>query len=140
MGFIDSYLRLADMTKQPRQGGDVKSQMATMQSRMKEANSSMAAMTQRQQAANDPASRARRVSAVATVTSASANGTQINGSQLVDIQLLVMLPAGVPVALTVNELVSPLHLARLQSGSRIAVTLDPILPASVTIEWATPVD
>jgi TctA family transporter len=100
------------------------------------ARASMAAAAQQQRAATDPSSAARRIRSVASVSSATLTGVQLGQSSMVDLQLTVMLPAGIPVPITQTVAVTALQLARLQPGSRLSVTLDPQLPASLQIDWA----
>ena len=50
------------------------------------------------------------------------------------LQLLVPMAAGFPVPVTINEVVSQLHLARLQPGSSLAVKVGST-PQDVVIDW-----
>lgn len=137
MGLLDNYLRLTDMTKKIEKETDVKASMAEMQSKMKNATQTMAAMNQQQAAAADPTSQARRVSATASVSRVQSAGVQMGQASMVELDFVVMLPAGVPVPVTISTLVQHVDLPRVQLGSRLAVTLDPKYPASLSIDWAT---
>jgi hypothetical protein len=139
MGFIASYRKLGALTREIDRKSDVSSCLSGMQAKMNQANQTMAAQAQRQSAASDPLSATRRVDAVATVISALATGAQVNGGAVLQLELLVILPSGVPVPVSVTELVSQLHLARTQPGSRLAVTLDPTMPAALVIDWVASV-
>ena len=137
MGLLDNYLRLTDMTKQMEKKSDVKGGLAEMQSKMNAANRSMAAMNQQQAAAADPTSQARRIAATASVSKVQSAGVQMGQASMVELDLVVMLPAGVPVPVSVSTMVQHVDLPRVQLGSRLAVTLDPKYPASLSIDWAT---
>ena len=127
MGFLDSYFRLTSMTDEMSGKTDVAASLASMQSKLDALNASMQAPVQ---------SSGQRVDATATVTSARPTGTQVNGASVVELDLLVMLPAGIPMPVTQTSLVPPLALARTQAGSRLAVTLDPAQPATLVVDWS----
>ncbi len=81
------------------------------------------------------ASQARRVDATATVTASRATGAQVNSAMVVELELLVMLPAGVPMPVSHSTLVPPAAMGKAQVGSRVAVSLDPSNPASLVVDW-----
>ncbi len=130
MGLIGSYFELRKMTKEIEKKSDVGGSMAQMQLKMNQLNASMAQGTVAQ--AGNPAN---RVSALATVSSASLTGMQVNQGSVVTVQLLVMLPGGIPTPAVATTLADPLQLARLQPGAQVSVTLDPSIPNSAVIQW-----
>jgi len=107
--------------------------MAEMQSKMNQASQMMAASTAAAAASASP----NAVSAMATVTAARQSGAMINFAPVVEVDLLVMLPSGVPVPVTIAAPVQPIQLAALQPGRQVTVSLDPAQPATTTsIDWA----
>ena len=71
----------------------------------------------------------------AVITSALAGGLQVNGSVLVELGLLVMVPGAVPTPTTTSVLVPQLHLGRLAQGASLNITVDPKYPSSVQVIW-----
>jgi len=135
MGLIDSYRRLTAISSEMDANMDVSARMAEAQQKMKSASATMSAMNAQQAAAADPASAARRVAATAVITSALAGGLQVNGSVLVELGLLVMVPGAVPTPTTTSVLVPQLHLGRLAQGASLNITVDPKYPSSVQVTW-----
>jgi len=135
MGLIDSYRRLTAMSSEMEASMDVSARMAEAQQKMTSASAAMTAMNAQQAAAADPASAARRVAATAVITSALAGGLQVNGSVLVELGLLVMVPGAVPTPTTTSVLVPHLHLGRLAQGASLNITVDPKYPSSVQVIW-----
>jgi hypothetical protein len=134
VSFFGDINKLRAMGEEMQQKTDVKAKMASAQTRMDAANASMAAVT----AASgplDPVSEARRVPATATVNSATQTGMIVNWNVMVEVTLLVMLPSGVPLPVTTTLLVPQLNLSRLQPGSQLSVTIDPVVPVSVRVDW-----
>lgn len=128
MGFLDSYFRLTSMTDEMAEKSDVGASLSSMQSKLDALNSTMSASV-----AADPA---RRVDATATVTASRPAGAQVNGALLVDLDLLVMLPSGIPVPVTQTVLVPPTSLGMTHVGARLAVGLDPAVPATLVVDWS----
>jgi len=79
------------------------------------------------------------VPAIATITSARQTGMIVNFNPVVELQLMVMLPSGVPMPVTRQETVQQLHLGRCQPGLRLNVKVDPQDANSIWIDWANPV-
>ncbi|MFZ2440746.1 MAG: hypothetical protein WAW51_00210 [Ilumatobacteraceae bacterium] len=70
----------------------------------------------------------------ASIVAVSQSGQYINMQPVLAIELLVPTAAGFPVPVTINEVVSQLHLARLQPGSSLAVKVGST-PQDVVIDW-----
>ena len=127
MGFLDSYFKLTSMADEMSEKSDVGASMASMQSKLDSLNATMAPPV-----AADPA---KRQDATATVSASRPSGAQVNGAMVVELDLLVMLAGGIPVPVTQTALVPPADLGRIHVGARLAVTLDPAVPATLVIDW-----
>ena len=129
MGFLDSYFRLTSMTDEMEKKSDVGASLASMQSKLDGLNT---AMEFSGPVAADPA---KRTDATATVTASRPTGAQINGALVVELDLLVMLPAGIPLPVSQTTLVPPADLGRVHLGAQLPVSLDPAVPATLVIDW-----
>ncbi len=141
MGIFGDIRRLGQMGKEAAENSDVKGSMAAAQERLNQANLAMSQQTAATAAvATDPASEARRVNAVANIVSMVPPTTQINGSFLIQFQLLVTLPGGIPLPVSHSGLVPALNLSQVQRMEPLPVSIDPQLPASFSlrIEWNRP--
>jgi hypothetical protein len=127
MGFLDSYFKLTSMADEMSEKSDVGASLATMQGKLDSLNATMAPPVQA-----DPA---KRTDATATVTASRPSGAQVNGAMVVELELLVMLPAGIPMPVTQTTLVPPADLGRIHVGARLAVSLDPAAPATLVVDW-----
>jgi hypothetical protein len=131
VGFFDDLKKLQDISAaQP--DIDVKGTMSKMQAQLDTANRAMAASAPQ---TLDPASEARRVDAVATIVATRNTGMVVNLQPMVDIDLMVMLPSGVPIPVTTTLMISPAYLGRIVPGGQLQVTIDPTIPASVRVDW-----
>ncbi len=138
MGVFKDIRTLNGQTKEMRKNAaPMKDKMANMSSKMAEANAMMASMAQG--GAQASAAITNGVAAVATITSARPTGALINFNPVVELDLLIILPSGVPMQATRQEPVQQLHLARCQPGLRLNVKVDPTNADSLWIDWATPV-
>jgi len=138
MGVFKDLRTLSGQSKEIRKNAPpMKDKMANMSSKMAEANAMMAAMAQDAAQANTAI--ANGVAAVATIISARQSGALINFNPVVDLELLIMLPSGVPMQATRQETVQQLHLGRCQPGLRLNVKVDPTNANSLWIDWSTPV-
>jgi hypothetical protein len=72
---------------------------------------------------------------VAIVTRARQANARINFDPIVELDLLVTMPSGVPVPVHRTEIVQVLHLSRVQVGARLAVRVDPRDPSVLRINW-----
>jgi hypothetical protein len=127
MGFLDSYFRLTSMADEMSEKSDVGASLATMQGKLDSLNATMAPPVQA-----DPA---KRTDATATVTASRPSGARVNGAMVVELELLVMLPAGIPMPVKQTTLVPPADLGRIHVGARLAVSLDPAVPATLVVDW-----
>jgi hypothetical protein len=132
MGFFGDLNKLRVMGEEQQANMDVKGRMANAQANIDKMNKAYA-MASPQNA--DPASEARRVDATATISSARQSGILVNMSMSVDVELLVMLPSGIPLPVSTSLLVPGIQLSRLLPGNQVAVSIDPQIPESVRIEW-----
>lgn len=72
---------------------------------------------------------------VAIVTGARQTNALMNHNPMVELDLLVTMPTGVPVPVQRTQVVPLLHLSRVQPGSRLAVRIDPNDPSTLRIIW-----
>jgi len=135
MGFLDSYFALTSMADEMSEKSDVAGSLASMQSKLDGLNASMEAQGKQAEAASDPRTQANRVDATATVTAVRGSGAQVNGAAVVELDLLVMLPAGIPLPVSHSTMVPPFSLGSARPGAKLAVSLDPTNPASLVIDW-----
>lgn len=136
MGFFKDIKKLNDQGKELREQYPVQDQLANAQTRMAEANQMMAQMAASSAAAT--AAITNGVDAIATVNSATQTGAMMNFNPVVDLDLLVMLPSGVPMPVRRQEMVMQMHLMRCQPGGRLKVKVDPANPQGLWIDWNTP--
>jgi len=138
MGLFKDLRTLSAQGKEMRDNAPpMKDKMANMSSKMAEANAMMAGMAQGAAQANSAI--ANGVAAVATITSARQTGALVNFNPVLDLELLIMLPSGVPMQATRQEPVQQLHLGRCQPGVRLNVKVDPTNANNLWIDWTTPV-
>ncbi len=136
MGFFKDIKKLNDQGKAIREQYPVQQQLADAQVRMTQANAMMADMAN--QAAIATAAMANGVDAYATVTTATQTGAMMNFNPVIDLELLVMMPSGVPMPVRRQETVQQMYLSRCQPGSRVKVKVDPANPSALWIDWAYP--
>ena len=72
-------------------------------------------------------------------TSARQTGAMMNYNPVVELELLVMMPNGIPMPVSRQEMVMQIHLARCQPGQKLHVKVDPNDPGGLWIDWVTPV-
>lgn len=135
MGFLRDMKKLSDQNKQVREAYPVSGLLA-------QAQQGMAAMSETLESLADQSESAAIVDGIhttATVVAARQSGAMVNFNPLVELELLVQMPGGVPVPVTRKEVVLQLHLARAQPGQRLKVLVDPTNPASLAIDWVTAV-
>ena len=136
MGFMKDMKKLSDQGKEMRDKYPVQDQLANAQASMANANAMMANMAQASAAATQAMTNG--VDATATITAARQTGTQMNFNPVIELDLLVMMPSGVPMPVTRQETVAQLHLARCQVGANLRVKVEPNNPNSLWIDWNTP--
>jgi hypothetical protein len=137
MGFFKDLKKLNDQGKELREQYPVGQQLANAQASMANANAMMANMAQTSMGAANAATYG--TPAVATITSARQTGAMMNYNPVVELELLVMMPNGIPMPVTRQEMVMQIHLARCQPGQKLNVKVDPNDPSGLWIDWVTPV-
>lgn len=138
MGFFKDVRTLSAQGKEMRDNAPpMKDRMAQMSAQMANANAMIAGMSQG--AGQSINAMTIGVPSIATITSARQTGMIVNFNPVVELQLMVMLPSGVPMPVTRQETVQQLHLGRCQPGLRLNVKVDPADANNVWIDWASPV-
>ena len=136
MGFMKDIKKLSDQGKALQKQYPVQDQLANAQASMANANAMMANMAQASAAATQAITNG--VDATATITAARQTGTQVNFNPVVELDLLVMMPSGIPMPVTRQEAVPQLNLARCQPGANLKVKVEPSNPNGLWIDWNTP--
>ena len=67
--------------------------------------------------------------------SARAAGASVNGGQVTDIQLLVLIPGRPPMSVETADIVPFMYLARTRPGSNIPVRIMLDDPSDVYVDW-----
>ena len=111
---------------------DVGASLAAAQQSMEQASRVMAASV----VAHDPALDAARVRATATVNDVRQLPMMLGMNAVVELDLIVTMPGGIPMPASRTEQLAPLHLARVAPGAQLAVSLVPGRPDTVRLEWA----
>ena len=138
MGVFKDLRTLSAHGKEMRDNAPpMKDQMSNLSSKMAEANAMMAGMAQGASQVN--AAMANGVTATATIISARQSGALINFNPVVELELLVILPSGVPMQATRQEPVQQVHLGRCLPGLRLNVKVDPTNANNLWIDWVSPV-
>ncbi len=138
MGIFKDLRTIGAQAKEiERNAPPVKDRLAAGTAKMAAANAMMASMAQ--SGAQSSAAIINGVAAVATITAARQTGAVINFCPVVELELLIMLPSGVPMQATRQEQVDQLHLGRCQPGTRLNVKVDPTNANSLWIDWMNPV-
>jgi len=114
----------------------VKDRMADASARMAQANQMMAGMAQGQMGAST--AMMNGYDTTATITNAVQTGMMMNFNPVVSLDLLVMMPSGVPMPVTRQEPVMQINLARCQPGLRLKVKVDPVNANNLWIDWVSP--
>lgn len=121
MGFFKDLNALGKKGRELQANLDVKATMAQAQAQMDALTAATASV---------PLDPATAVSAVATVVAARETGMILNGLPTVELDLMVLLPTGVPAQVTRSVSAGPLLIPRIQPGSQLDVRLDPADPNS----------
>lgn len=127
MGFLKDLNTLNRQSKEFRRNTDVGTQMADGLAAMRSMN-----MVMEQQVANGHLAFSG-VDAVATVTAIRQTGAFVNMSPVVQLDLLVM--HGAPVPVTHQEAVPHAYLPLVSPGSSVKVKVDPTDPRRLWIDW-----
>lgn len=125
MGFFKDMARLTRMGNEQLDRLDVKGRLAEAQQRL----DALTATTAGPAGPLDGVA----VTAQATVVRARDTGVLVNGMPTVEVELMVLLPTGVPAQVTRSLTASPLHLHRLQPGRQVDVRLDPADPQNTLL-------
>jgi hypothetical protein len=128
-----------DLRTLSKQGRAVSEQYPTQQI-LANASAQMSAVSAMLVQANDQAADGDRLATdgfdtVAIVTGARQTNALMNHNPMVELDLLVTMPSGVPVTVQRTQVVPLLHLSRVQVGSRLAVRVDPNDPSTLRITW-----
>ena len=113
----------------PRTGA----RLREMNERMAAANASMASATAT--AAVVATAPVGTATGRAHVVSVGAAGVLVDGTQLVDVSVLVLVPGGAPVPSTVTLSVPISRLGLLAAGATLDVRMDPQDPTSFVVDW-----
>ena len=132
MGFLKNVAILTRQGYEVQQRMDVGAQLAAAQSAMTQASAMLAASTPVPMSATGEAA---RLSAAATVIAVRQLPMMIGMNAVVEIDLHVQLPGGVPLPVTRTEQLGPLHVGRVQPGASLEVSLVPARPDTTRIEW-----
>jgi uncharacterized membrane protein len=136
MGFIKDLHTLTKQGKALREQYPVQVLLAQAATQMDAASAMMRQATQQQ--AGGERLLSHGVDAVAVVTGARQSNALLNHAPMVELDLLVTMPNGVPVPVTRTEVVALLHLPRAQVGQRLAVRVDALDPTTLWINWSAP--
>lgn len=127
-----------DLRTLTKQGRAVSEQYPTQQI-LANASAQMSAVSAMLAQANDQVADGRLETegfdTVAIVTGARQTNALMNHNPMVELDLLVTMPSGVPVPVRRTQVVPLLHLSRVQVGSRLAVRVDPNDPSTLRIAW-----
>lgn len=130
MGFFKDVVAVSRTGRELRKDWDPVAHMKDAQLSMAHMTTSLQALTDQANASADP----NRVPATATVTAARETGQYINMQPMVAIDLLVSRAGGIPVPVTVTEIVAPLMFSRIQPGAVLGVSVGAV-PTDVIIDW-----
>lgn len=136
MGFFKDIRTLSKQGAEIREQHPVQQQLANASAQM-QAVSAMLQQTTQQQSGGQRLL-ADGVDAVAMVTGARQTNALMNHNPLIELDLLVTMPSGVPVPVRRSEIVPLLHLARAQVGQRVRVRVLPDDATTIWINWSAP--
>lgn len=137
MGFLKDLATLTKQGYEMQQRMDVGATMAQATASMEQASRMMAAsMPAPVPSAGGQQLEAQRLRTSATVVDARQLPMLIGMNSIVELDLHVQLPGGVPLPVTRTEQLAPLHLARVAPGAILDVSIVPGRPDTVRVEWA----
>lgn len=136
MGIFRDLKRLNDQGKRIREEHPIRDQIADASAKLGAATAMMQQMAASREAAHRVLTHG--VDATAMITGARQQPTLFDHNPLVELDLLVTMPNGVPIPVTRTEVVTLLHLTKAQVGSKLAVRVDPTDPGAIWIDWAAP--
>jgi hypothetical protein len=136
MGFFKDIRKLSQQGNALREQYPVQQQLADASAQMHAVSAMLQQATQQQDGGQRLLTDG--FDTVAVVTCAFQTGALVNHNPMVELDLLVTMPSGVPVPVRRTEVVQLLHLSRVQVGQRLAVRVDPTDPATLWINWSAP--
>jgi len=136
MGFFKDIRKLSKQGAAIREQYPVQQQLANASAQM-QAVSAMLQQTTQQQSGGQRLL-ADGVDAVALVTGARQTNALMNHNPLIELDLLVTMPSGVPVPVRRSEIVPLLHLPRAQVGQQVRVRVLPDDATTIWINWSAP--
>jgi hypothetical protein len=132
MGFLKDLTTLTRQASTAYDRMDVGASLAAASRSMEDASRVLAATTPRPE---DAALEAVRLRATANVVDARQLPMVIGMNVVVELDLVVAMPSGLPLPVTRTEQIAPLHLARVTPGSTVDVSMVPGRPDTVRIDW-----
>lgn len=132
MGFLKDLTTLTRQGYQAQQRMDVGAHLAAAGQAMAQASAAMAAATP---APLDPATEALRVPVAVTVVDARQLPMMIGMDLVVEIDVHVLMPGGVPVPVTRTAQLPPLTVGRVQPGATMQGSIVPGRPDTLRIDW-----
>ncbi|MDL9979162.1 hypothetical protein [Microbacterium candidum] len=132
MGFFGDLANLTTQADGMRSRMDVGATMAAAQASMADAGRLMAAAAP---VATTSAQDAQRLRTTAGVVAARPLPMALGMDLLVELDLHVRMPGGVPMPVTRIEQVSPVEMGRIQPGAELPVSIVPGAPGTVRVEW-----
>ena len=130
MGFFRDLKKLGDMGRQAQDSFDPAAMTAASQASLADITAQM-----RQQVAAGQAIQVDGVAGSATVVAAAQTGALVNFNPVVRLDLLVTLPGRPPYPVAVETVVPQIHLARVQRGASVPVSVAGADPQQVMVDW-----
>jgi hypothetical protein len=131
MGFLKDLTTLTRQGAQAQQRMDVGAHLAAASQAMQQAGTILAAAAP---APRDPAAEALRVPVAATVVDARQLPLTIGLDLVVEVDVHVLMPGGVPVPVTCTVQLSPLTVGRVQPGATVQGSIVPGRPDTLRID------
>lgn len=132
MGFLKDLTILTRQGHQAQQRMDVGAQLAAASRAMEQAGAVMAAAAP---APIDPADEALRMPVAVAVVDVRQLPMTIGMDLVVDVDVHVLMPGGVPVPVTRTAHFSPLTVGRVQPGTAMRGSIVPGRPDTLRIDW-----
>lgn len=138
MGVFKSTRRLMQQAKETQERYPTDQLITNGLASMQQMNSMLEGMNA--QAAATTEAIKDGIASTATISAVRMAGAVMNiSNHAVDLDLVVMTPAGVPIPVTRREFVPLLQVHRLHVGTTVRVLLDPADPTALWIDWESPV-
>jgi hypothetical protein len=136
VGFLNDLRTLSNQGNALREQYPVKQQLADASAQMQSVSAMLQQTTQQQSGGQRLL--AEGVEAVAMITDARQTSALMNHNPLIELDLLVTMPNGVPIPVRRAEIVPLLHLARAQVGQQVRVRVLPDDANTIWIPWSAP--